>query len=112
MLEFVCYFMPSFISITIHKNIMKEENTVNLLLYYGIYVALNNLLSLTVVMIRHMSEYVFFDNINVTYCFKYLLTSIVFSIVIPFIIKLIVKNIQINVEVKANENNRQGKQKR
>ena len=86
MLEFVCYFMPSFISITIHKNIMKEENTVNLLLYYGIYVALNNLLSLTVVMIRHMSEYVFFDNINVTYCFKYLLTSIVFSIVIPFII--------------------------
>ena len=111
MLEFVCYFMPSFISIMIHKNILKEDKILNLVLNYGVYVALNNLFTLTIVNLRHGSQIVDFSAVNVTYCFKYLLMSTVVSIVLPYIMKIIVKNIEINVEVKANEKQETKKRK-
>lgn len=112
MLEFICYFMPSFISILIHKNILKENKIINLVLNYGVYVALTNLLTLIIVNFRHSSQVVEFSAVNVTYCFKYLLMSTIISIILPYIMKIVVKNIEIDVEVEMNEPKKENKKRK
>ena len=85
MLQFICYLMPSFISLGIHKNITKEKDNINLMIYYGIYCALNNLFTLFIAVIRHLTNPYTFDMITVSFCFKYLFVAIFFSIIMPFV---------------------------
>lgn len=103
MLEFICYFMPAFISINIHNNIEKNNKLDKTILYYGIYVTLNNLFSLFIVQIKNINKPFEFGMINVNYCFKYLLISTLISIIMPYLVRIIIRNIEIKVEVKENE---------
>ncbi len=109
MLEFICYFMPAFISINIHNNIEKNTKLEKTIFYYGIYVVLNNLLSLFILQIKNINKPFEFSMINVNYCFKYLLVATLFSIVMPYLVRIIIKNIEIKVEVKENETKKQKK---
>lgn len=106
MLEFICYFMPSFISLNIYKNLVKMKDLKQFIIHYGIFVSLNNLFTLLIVMIKNLDKSFEFSMISVTYCFKYLFFSIIFSIIMPYIIQIINRNIEINVEVKKNEKSR------
>lgn len=103
MLEFICYFMPAFISISIHNNIVKNTKVEKTFIYYGIYVALNNLMGLFIVQIKNINQPFDFSMINVNYCFKYLLVSVIVSIITPFLVRIIIENIEIKLEVKRNE---------
>ncbi len=103
MLEFICYFMPAFISINIHNNIEKNTKLEKTIFYYGIYVVLNNLFSLFILQIKNINKPFEFSMINVNYCFKYLLISTIISIIMPYLVRIIIKNIEIKVEVKENE---------
>lgn len=109
MLEFVCYFIPAFISISLHKYLLKEEKNSNLIIYYGVYVALTNLITLLIVFLKNHYRNIVFSEISITYCFKYLLVSTIISVILPYFIKVIIKNIEINVEVKRNESNKKNK---
>ena len=104
MLELICYLMPSFIALNIHKYINKETDKTNLFIYYGIYCTLVNLLSLLAVAIKHRKSSVSFDMmITPSFCVKYIMLSILLSIVLPYVIKIIKNNIAIDIEVKRNE---------
>ena len=106
MLELICYFFPAFISLNIHTKIMNENRIKKEIYYYGIYVALINLFTLSFVYIRHHDIFTF-EMISVLYCFKYLLIATIIAIIIPFIIKIIIKYIDIDVEVQKNEKKNQ-----
>lgn len=103
MLEFICYFMPAFISINIHRYLTKDTKSENTIIYYGIYVAINNFLTLIIKNVNHLRDVINFDVVNVTYLYKYLGVSIVISIVTPYIINIIIQNINIRVKVNKNE---------
>ena len=48
MLEFICYFMPAFISLSIFRGLGKKDYTTkDYIIYYGIFVVTNNLFTLT-----------------------------------------------------------------
>ena len=103
MLEFICYFTPSFISLVIHKKLTKNDKIENIVLYYGVYLAINNFMTLILKNINHLSEKITFEMINVTYCYKYLLVAIIISIVSPYILYMISKNINIGIKAVKNE---------
>ena len=108
MLQFVCYIMPAFISLSIHKKITKETNNTNLIMRYGIYCTLINLLTLFVAVIRHLKDPYTFNMITVTFCFKYLAIATLFAFIMPYVVKIIIKNVEIDVEVKKNEIKKKG----
>ena len=103
MLEFICYFMPAFISINIHRYLTKDTKLENTIIYYGIYVAINNFLTIVIKNIKHLRDVINFDVVNVTYLYKYLAVAIVISIITPYIINIIIQNINIRVKVNKNE---------
>ena len=103
MLEFICYFTPSFISLVIHNKLTKNDKIENMVSYYGVYLAINNFISLVLKNINHLSEKLGFEMINVTYCYKYLLVAIAVSIVTPYILYMISKNIEVGIKAVKNE---------
>ena len=105
MLEFICYFTPAFISIIIHRYLTKNNKLDNTVLFYGVYLALNNFLTLIIKNIKHLMEDLSFNVINITYCYKYLLVAIIISIVMPYIIYVISNNFQVKIKAEKNEKN-------
>ena len=103
MLEFICYFTPSFISLVIHKRLTKNDKLDNLVLYYGVYLALNNFITLILKNIKHLSERIGFEMVNVTYCYKYLLVAIAVATVMPYILYMLSKNIEVGIKAVKNE---------
>ena len=54
MLEFVCYFMPAFISLSIFNSLRKEKlDKKEFIMFFGIFTVLNNLLTLFMICIKH-----------------------------------------------------------
>ena len=111
MLDFICYLFPAFISINIHKYLTKEDNTRNLVIYYGIYVLLNNLFSLLILFIKNYNVVLDFNLINITFLTKYLLLSTILSIITPYLVKIVTKNIEIDVEVNNEKKRKNTKNK-
>ena len=110
MLEFVCYFMPAFISLSIFNSLRKEKlDRKEFIVFFGIFTVLNNLLTLFMICIKHFGEILNFDKIGITYLFKYLLMSIVFSIVTPFIVSILNTNVRLRLEVFKSEKKKRKK---
>ena len=103
MLEFICYFMPAFISVAIHRYLTKDTKIENAIIYYGIYVTLNNILALIIKNFKHLREAIPFEIINISYLYKYLLVAIVVAIIMPYFINIIIQNVNIRVKVNKNE---------
>ncbi len=99
MLEFICYFMPSFISLSIHNYLFNEKDTRRMIINYGIFCVVNNLITIFIIMIRHINEIYTFDRINMNFCFKYLAVSTIFSIITPYIVNI--KNIKYIEKIKS-----------
>jgi len=106
MFEFLICFLPSTISTAIYRNNKEEKDVKELIINYGIFLTINNLLTLLVVIFKHFNEAFGFDRINLTFCFKYLLVSTIFSVITPYIVKIFVDTIEIKVEVKKNDKNK------
>lgn len=103
MIEFICYFMPAFISINIHRYLTKNTKLEDTIIYYGIYVTLNNVLAIIIKNIKHLREIIYFDIINISYLYKYLLIAIAVAIITPYVVNIIIQNINIRVKVNKNE---------
>ena len=56
MLEFICLFCPSFVSLLIDARLTKTEKIPNLLLKYPVYVIINNLVALALLIIKNRHE--------------------------------------------------------
>ena len=104
----ICFLFLIFISLDLeYRLISDEKKIINILINYGIYILLNNTISLTLM-------YIFFDinsnfqlNIN-TYsgiAIKYTSISIVVAIILTIIKVIITKNIEVNIETEVQKNN-------
>ncbi len=104
MYQIIGCFFPTFASLLIHTKISrKATNYISLILYYGTYCTINNLLTLFVVVLRHFNEPYAIDTLTINFCFKYLLVATFFSLITPYLVKVINIRIKIDVEVKKNE---------
>ena len=56
MLEFICLFCPSFVSLLIDARLTKTEKIPSLLLKYPVYVIVNNLIALALLIIKNRHE--------------------------------------------------------
>ena len=113
MLEFICYFMPAFISLSIFRGLGKKDYTTkDYIIYYGIFVVTNNLFTLTMICLRNFNEILYFDRVGITYLFKYLIMSVVFSIITPFIVPILSTNVKLRVEVLKSEKSSKEDKKR
>lgn len=102
MLGLICYLMPSFISLGIYNSKEKTELR-KLIIHYGIYCVINNLLTLLVFYAMNIQNTVVIDFNVLQFAFKYLFGSMIFSIITPYMVKIITTNIEIKVEVKKIE---------
>ena len=110
MLEFICFFMPSFISIVIYHYLNKTIiDMKRVVIEYGVFNTINNVVVLSFVCIKHFNEPFGFDSINISFCFKYLLFALVVSLVSPLIVKIIKENIKVGIEVRKNEKTKKSK---
>ncbi|MBR2603792.1 MAG: hypothetical protein IKE10_02045 [Bacilli bacterium] len=110
MLEFICYFMPSFISLKIYNYLNKKEFKVkDYFIYYGIFTVLNNIIVLSIICFKNYNEILYFDRVGITYLFKYLIMMIVSSIITPFIVSIIESNVKFRLEVKKSEKPKKNK---
>ena len=110
MLEFLCYFFPAFISLKVYNHLSGRELSIkNSIVYYGMFSVFNNLMTLSLIYIKHYNQVLTFNRIGITYCTKYLIISFIFSLINSFIYNFFEKNIKIRLEVKKNEKNTKNK---
>lgn len=102
MLGLICYLMPSFISLGIYNNKKKQELR-QLVIHYGMYCVINNLLTLLAFYALNTQNTVIIDFNVLQFAFKYLFVAMIFSILTPYIVKIITANIEIKLELKKIE---------
>lgn len=98
----MCFLIPSFISIQCENKMMsKKTNYISLLINYGIYLLINNTVSLAILNWLFDINSNYQANIS-TYsgiAVKYSIISIVVAIILALIKILIVKNLEVKIEV-------------
>lgn len=110
MLEFICYFIPAFISLSIFRGLGKKDYTkIEYVIYYGIFTVFNNLLTLSMICLKNFNQVLSFDKIGITYLFKYLVMAVIFSIITPFVVYILSANVKLRVEVRKVEKNKKRK---
>lgn len=100
----ICFLLPSFISLQLERKMLSEnDKNMNMILNYGIYVLLNNTITM-IVLDLFCSEvaYNYQENINLYAgtAAKYAIISIVVAIILSIIKIIISKNLEVKIEVK------------
>ena len=106
-MEFVCFFVPSFISLYIDLRINKiNKFSYELIIKYFIYIFIINLLGYTAVyLISSEKNFYYMESIfTYEFIFKYMWMTLLFAIILPIILKIIEENVKVNILVrKKNE---------
>ena len=99
-MEFICLFLPSFISLFIDLNVVhKNGNIYNLIVNYFLYVLINNTVILFLSFIRGINSYLF----TVQFSIKYIILSCIIAFGLPYCPNLIKKTITKYREIKVLE---------
>lgn len=103
MIQLICLFFPSAISVQIVEFLEKKKfNFKDVLFKWMLFVVCINLVILTLF-------YVVLDNANYllndssftnSFAFKYLITSVILSVILPIVYEIIRKNVSVNLEFK------------
>ena len=103
MFEFICLFLPSFISLS--KLNVESFNFYKLIIIYSKYnIAINFLVFLFYQALNPKNIVVINKNMfTVNFGLKYLLLATIFANILPTIIKLINENIQLKIEMEKNK---------
>ena len=100
----ICFLLPSFISIQCENKMMnKKTDLIGLLINYGIYLLLNNTVSLAILNLLFDINSDYQANIS-TYsgiAIKYAIISIIIAIILALIKIIIVKNLEVKIEVES-----------
>lgn len=107
MFAFICFFVPSFISLYIDLRINKiNKFSYELIIKYFIYTFIINLLGNTAVyLISSEKNFYYMESIfTYEFIFKYMWMTLLFAIILPIIFKIIEENVKVNILVrKKNE---------
>ena len=97
MIEFICLFMPAFISL----NNKSYKNKLDIILDYVIYNLFINIITMILICLYKREIVDVFSNFNVMqFCIKYLIISIIMAISISFV----EKNIHLKIEIRKVKN--------
>ncbi len=105
MIKFICFFLPSFISlfIDIKLNKIKVFNY-ELVIRYFIYNFIINLLGNSAVyFISSEKNFYYMESIfTYEFVFKYTWITLIFAIILPIFLKIIEDNIKVYIKIKRN----------
>jgi len=86
MLEFICLFCPSFLSLIIHINSNKQNDYIKLISYYFLYVLCNSFIMIGILHFIFHRDILYF---NLLFSTKYTILSTIVAVLLPYIIKKI-----------------------
>ena len=105
MFAFICFFIPSFISIYIDIKLNKiSKFNYELIIKYFMYNFVINLLGNSAVyFISSEKNFYYMESIfTYEFIFKYTWTTLIFAIILPIFLKIIEDNIKVYIKVKRN----------
>lgn len=111
-MNILCFFIPSFFSLFLYHKIYSQKETIDLVLIYGIFVFISNLISFIILILIGGSDYyLYLDGSPLSFVIKVLLLNLFSSIVVFFLFTLIEKRISLTIEVKGQGVNHNEKKK-
>lgn len=108
MLSLICFMCPSIISLQSEIILLsKKTNYINMIMNYGIYVLLNNTITITILTIFFGITYNYPESLNIYpgITVKYACISMIVAIILSVLKVIIIKNIGVTIEVKNKTNN-------
>lgn len=96
MIEFICLFFPTFISLSVLERIEKPKENIKRLNNYAIYNILINLIGLLTVSYLNGFEVKMVDSLyTILFSIKYLLLTSIIAFILPYAINYIKNNFKI-----------------
>lgn len=109
-MNILCFFIPSFFSVFLYHKIYSQKKAIDLVLIYGIFVFISNLISFYVLILIGGSDYYLnLESSPLSFVIKVLLLNLFLSIAVFFWFTIIEKRISLTIEVKGQGVNHYGK---
>lgn len=96
MMEFVCLFFPTFISLSVLEKIEKKKENIEIISRYAIYNIMINLIGLLITAYLNNFEVLMVENLfTIVFSIKYLALTSVIAFILPHAINYIKHNFKI-----------------